>query len=230
MSDSEDRKGAGGALREAVIAALVTLALCIPIILYRTDSDPNDGTLQLTLRPIAVLVFMALAFFGRLLVLTFNLRPARPKAVPSVAPPTGFRAFVGQVIAPLGLAFLIFYPAIVVWWLGAGGAQPGNMADLQPLDLQPPLEQSEAVPAQGGAVDLQPGAVAVGEHDVADRGVARKRALDGADGDLGGAGGEGARDQAGEKSLILFRGFSGRGEDERGEGEAAHQKDWPMPA
>jgi branched-chain amino acid transport system permease protein len=117
-----EERGFGHALREAVIAALVTLALCTPIIMFRTDSDPNDGTLQLNFRPIAVLVFMALAFVGRLLVLTIGLRPARQKAIPNVGAPTGFRAFVGHVIAPIGLLFLLIYPAFVVWWLGAGGA------------------------------------------------------------------------------------------------------------
>jgi branched-chain amino acid transport system permease protein len=117
-----EERGFGYALREAVIAALITLALCTPIIMFRTDSDPNDGTLQLNFRPIAVLVFMALAFVGRLLVLTVGLRPARQKAIPNVGAPTGFRAFVGHVIAPIGLLFLLIYPGFVVWWLGAGGA------------------------------------------------------------------------------------------------------------
>ena len=67
-----EERGFGHALREAVIAALITLALCTPIIMFRTDSDPNDGTLQLNFRPIAVLVFMALAFVGRLLVLAIQ--------------------------------------------------------------------------------------------------------------------------------------------------------------
>jgi branched-chain amino acid transport system permease protein len=119
---SPDEKNLGYALREAGIAALITLALCTPIILVRMDSDPNDGTLQLNWRPIAVLVFMALAFFGRLFVLTVGIRPAKPKAAPSVAPPTGARAFFGYVIGPLGLLFLFVYPVIVVWWLGSGGS------------------------------------------------------------------------------------------------------------
>ena len=124
MADSAqaEERGFGYALREAVIAALITLALCTPIIMFRTESDPNDGTLQLNFRPIAVLVFMGLAFVGRLLVLTIGLRPARQKAIPSVGAPTGFRAFVGHVIAPIGLLFLLAYPAFVVWWLGPGGA------------------------------------------------------------------------------------------------------------
>ncbi len=117
-----EERGFGYALREAVIAALITLALCTPIIMFRTNSDPNDGTLQLNFRPIAVLVFMALAFVGRLLVISIGLRPARQKAIPNVGAPTGFRAFVGHVIAPIGLLFLLVYPAVVVWWLGAGGA------------------------------------------------------------------------------------------------------------
>jgi branched-chain amino acid transport system permease protein len=122
MAATADERGFGYALKEAVIAALVTLALCTPIIMFRTESDPNDGTLQLIFRPIAVLVFMALAFVGRLLVLTVGARPARQKAAPSVGAPTGFRAFVGHVIAPIGLLFLLIYPAFVVWWLGPGGA------------------------------------------------------------------------------------------------------------
>ena len=122
MSAATESKGAGGALKEAVFAALVTLALCTPIILFRTDSDPNDGTLQLTWRPIAVLVFMGIAFVGRLLVLTAGLRPARAKAAPSVAKPSGLRAFVGAVIGPIGLIFLFVYPFGVVYLYGAGGA------------------------------------------------------------------------------------------------------------
>ena len=122
MAASDEAKGAGYAFKEAVIAALITLLLCTPIIMFRTDSDPNDGTLQLIFRPVAVLVFMALAFVGRLAVLTIGLRPARPKAVPSVAPPTGIRAFFSYVIGPVGLLFLLLYPAVVVWWLGSGGA------------------------------------------------------------------------------------------------------------
>ncbi len=122
MAASEDAKGVGYALKEAVIAALITLALCTPIIMFRTDSDPNDGTLQLIFRPVAVLVFMALAFVGRLFVLTVGLRPKRAKAAPSVAPPSGIRAFFSYVIGPVGLVFLLAYPAVVVWWLGAGGA------------------------------------------------------------------------------------------------------------
>ena len=122
MAASDDSKGAGYALREAFIAALITLALCTPIIMFRTESDQNTGALELQFRWIPVAVFMALAFFGRLLVLTYNLRPARPKAVPGVAPPSGLRAFVTYVIGPLGLLFLFVYPFLVVWWLGAGGA------------------------------------------------------------------------------------------------------------
>ena len=119
---AEDAKGAGGAFKEAVFAALVTLALCTPIIMFRTESNQNDGALQLIFRPITVLVFMAIAFVGRLVFIGAGVRPAKAKAVPNVGAPTGFRAFVGMVIAPLGLVFLLVYPAIVVWWLGSGGA------------------------------------------------------------------------------------------------------------
>jgi len=119
---AEDAKGAGDAFKDAVFAALVTLALCTPIIMFRTESDQNSGALELIFRPVTVLVFMALAFVGRLVVASAGARPARAKAAPSVGAPTGFRAFVGQVIGPLGLVFLLVYPALLVWWLGPSGS------------------------------------------------------------------------------------------------------------
>src|SRR4051812_2119016 len=119
---SRDTKDAGGVFKEAAIAALITLALCTPIIMFRTDSDVNTGMLALTFRPIAVLVFMALAFVGRFAVLTWGLRPARAKAAPRVGAPTGIAAFFSYVIGPIGLIFLFVYPVVVVWLFGAGGA------------------------------------------------------------------------------------------------------------
>ena len=121
MSD-QDNRSAGGILKEAVVAAVITFLLCVPIIMFRADSDVNTGQLELNFRPIAVAVFVALAFFGRLLVLTVGLRPTRQKAAPRVGPPSGVRAFFGYVIAPIGLIFLFVYPAVVVYYLGAGGA------------------------------------------------------------------------------------------------------------
>ena len=122
MGASAETTGAGYALREATIAALITLALCTPIIMFRTEADQNTSQLELTFRLTPVLVFMALAFVGRLVVLTMRMRPARVKAVPAVAPPSGIRAFFTYVIGPLGLLFLFVYPFLVVWWLGSGGA------------------------------------------------------------------------------------------------------------
>jgi branched-chain amino acid transport system permease protein len=122
MSAQSDSKGAGGALKEAAIAALITLALCTPIIMFRTDSDPNDGTLLLVWRPITVLMFMALAFVGRLAVLTFKGRQGSAKAAPAVGAPSRIGAFFSYVIGPVGLLFLLVYPFLIVWWLGPGGA------------------------------------------------------------------------------------------------------------
>ena len=58
MAAQSDTK-TGGALKEALFAALITLALCTPIIMFRTESDANSGSLYLIFRPVAVLVFMA---------------------------------------------------------------------------------------------------------------------------------------------------------------------------
>ena len=121
MAAQTDPK-AGSALKEALFAALITLALCTPIIMFRTESDANSGSLYLIFRPIAVLVFVAIAFFGRLAVLTLGLRPKRVKATPKVGEPGAVAAFFSYVIGPLGLVFLLVYPVVVVWWLGSGGA------------------------------------------------------------------------------------------------------------
>ena len=119
---SQESKGAGGALKDAVIAALVTLLLCTPVIMFRTESDPNTGALELHFRPYLVLVFMALAFFGRLAMGALRAQPKRTKAAPAVGAPTGLRAVFNSVIGPLGLAFLFVYPVVLVWWLGPGGS------------------------------------------------------------------------------------------------------------
>ena len=111
--------GIAGRLKASLAAALLTLVLCIPIIMFQANSDPNDGTLRLTFRPIAVAVFVAIAFIGRFLILT---NAARPKAEKRVVAPVARSKAVSNALTVGGLAFLVLFPPITVTLLGAGGA------------------------------------------------------------------------------------------------------------
>jgi len=106
-------------LKDSAFAAVITLVLCIPIILFHADSDANTGQLKLFWRPVAVAVFVGLAFFGRLLVLTIQAAPKREKAA-KVAKPVS--AAVTQAITIGGLAFVVLYPPATIAMMGAGGA------------------------------------------------------------------------------------------------------------
>ena len=116
---SRETAGVAGRLKESAYAALLTLVLCIPIILFHADADPNTGTLKLVWRPVAVLVFVVLAFVGRLAVLTAAAAPKRERAA-RVAQPRS--AALGNFLAVGGLAFLVLYPPATVMIFGAGGA------------------------------------------------------------------------------------------------------------
>ena len=114
-----DTAGVAGRLKESAYAALLTLVLCIPIILLHADADPNTGTLKLVWRPVAVLVFVVLAFVGRLALLTAAAAPKRERAA-RVAQPRS--AALGNFLAVGGLAFLVLYPPATVMIFGGGGA------------------------------------------------------------------------------------------------------------
>ena len=110
-----------GRLKDSGIAALLTLVLCIPIILFRTESDANSGELTLIWRPIAVVVLMALAFVGRFAALTLGVRPKREKAAPKVSASAKPGVAAG-VVTFVGLLFLFLFPPVVVWLLGSSGS------------------------------------------------------------------------------------------------------------
>ncbi len=108
-------------LKDSGLAALLTLVLCIPIILLRTENDANSGELTLILRPFAVLVLMALAFVGRFAALTLGVRPKREKAAPKISASAKPGVAAG-VVTFVGLLFLFLFPPVVVWLLGASGS------------------------------------------------------------------------------------------------------------
>ena len=107
----------GQRLKDSALAALLTFVLCVPIIMFLAEAD-NDGVLRPIFRPTPVIVLMALAFIGRFAVLTYASLPKREKAAPRAAASAG----VTQAISLIGVAFLFLFPAVVVFFLGAGGA------------------------------------------------------------------------------------------------------------
>ena len=119
--------------------------------------------------------------------------------------------------------------------LGRDGlAQNGQGAEVEVVDLEPPLHEGEAAPDDARPVELQPDAVAVLQHDVVDRGVGGERAVDAPDGDAAGGRRERARDQVGEDAPLLVGGSAGGREqpdpeqqrEERREQAAGGKTDW----
>jgi len=113
-----DDAGMGQRLKDSVLAALLTLVLCIPIILLHAEAD-NDGALYLIYRPITVAVLMAIAFVGRFAILTYAAAPKRDKVA---AAPRAASSVLTAVLTYGGLAFLLVFPPVVVMAFGAGGA------------------------------------------------------------------------------------------------------------
>jgi branched-chain amino acid transport system permease protein len=118
-SRAAESAGAAGRLKESIYAALLTLILCIPIILFRAEANQNDGTLELIWRPVAVGVLVVLAFVGRFALLTLAAAPKRERAA-AVAKPTN--AGLTAVLTYVGLGFLLLFPPIAVMALGSSGS------------------------------------------------------------------------------------------------------------
>jgi branched-chain amino acid transport system permease protein len=118
-SQASDSAGIVGHLRESLKAALLTLVLCVPIILFHADSDPNDGTMRLIWRPTAVAVFVVLAFVGRFGFLIYQAAPKRERAATAARPTS---AATTRIFAVVGLIFLLAFPPLAVVALGPGGA------------------------------------------------------------------------------------------------------------
>jgi branched-chain amino acid transport system permease protein len=114
-----DTVGVAGRLKEAFYAALLTLVLCIPIILFRAEANENDGALELIWRPVAVAVLVLIAFVGRFLMLTIAAAPKRERAT-AVSKPAS-----AGLIATLtygGLGFLLIFPPVAIMTLGSSGS------------------------------------------------------------------------------------------------------------
>ena len=113
-----DDTGIGQRLKDSVLAAILTLVLCIPIIMLHAEAD-NDGALYLIYRPVTVAVMMAITFVGRFAYLSYAAAPKREKVA---AAPKATSAVLTTVLTYGGLAFLLVFPPVVVMAFGAGGA------------------------------------------------------------------------------------------------------------
>jgi len=111
------------ALKQALGAALLAFGLSVPILALRTEQDISN---RLVLQPrwSYVLIAVLLAFFGRLLYLTYAAATAnraprvRVRALTTRTVSAGFAQFVSVV----GLLALLLYPWIALSIVGRAGA------------------------------------------------------------------------------------------------------------
>jgi branched-chain amino acid transport system permease protein len=108
-------------LRDAFLAALLTFALCFPILMLHAESD-NDGNLYLIWRPLSVGVLCALAFGGRLAVALYQARPKVDRPVAAAAAPSASAAFIARYIGAFGLVVLFAFPLVMLAALGPLGS------------------------------------------------------------------------------------------------------------
>jgi branched-chain amino acid transport system permease protein len=117
--------GAGLAtmLKDAVIAALLTLGLCFPVVALHAESD-NDGNLYLIPRPVLVAVLCGIVFFGRLAISLYQARPKvdQPRVVVAAAPPSATLQLLARYASAIGLVFLFVFPLATLWLLGPSGS------------------------------------------------------------------------------------------------------------
>jgi branched-chain amino acid transport system permease protein len=113
-----------GAIRSALLYALVTLGLCYPIIAYRTGQGPNnDLILTPQWRRVAILCLIAFGF--RFLQLGYRAsRATRASATRVTVAPARGAGWFATYGAPLFLGVAVAFPVIAV--LAAGGLTEGR--------------------------------------------------------------------------------------------------------
>jgi branched-chain amino acid transport system permease protein len=125
------------ALKDAALWAAITLGLCIPILLYRTDQSQGN---ELILRPRWGLVaFMcALAFGGRLIGHAFAGRrrfvAARPQALARDASELSAIQRIGKLGLPVFLSIALTFP-ILIYFAQGGLSESRYWVDLGILIL-----------------------------------------------------------------------------------------------
>ncbi|MGL4811641.1 MAG: high-affinity branched-chain amino acid ABC transporter permease LivM [Beijerinckiaceae bacterium] len=108
-------------VKDAGIAALVMLGLCVPMVAWRTEQNMANE-LVLIPRWGWVALACAIVFFGRLALSVFVWnRPPAAKAQ-SVSPLVQAASRLGPVLGPVALIFLALFPAIAIALAGWAGA------------------------------------------------------------------------------------------------------------
>ena len=118
---TRNRVDIAAALRDAVITAIIAFGLFLPLIGFLTGVNGSNQLVLTTRWPLlfGVVAFVALARFGFSIALAPYLtqRTQRPVAAPSAA-----RDWMRRRFTPFAIAFVIFYPAIVLLTAGFHGA------------------------------------------------------------------------------------------------------------
>jgi branched-chain amino acid transport system permease protein len=110
------------ALRDAGATALLAFGLFLPLIGFQTLTDIRNNLVLSTRWPLLA-TLVAIAGIGRLgYSLVIEPRLARRAQRPPRASAPQWRALVGKWFTPFAIAFVIFYPAIVIGTAGFGRA------------------------------------------------------------------------------------------------------------
>jgi branched-chain amino acid transport system permease protein len=108
-------------LKDAAAAAVITFLLCFPIIMLLTTAD-DGGHLILSWRPWAVVILCAIAFVGRFLVLLLWSGETEVKAAAPASAQSASAQALSKYLGIAGAVVLFFYPIVLVYMLGGGGA------------------------------------------------------------------------------------------------------------
>ncbi len=104
-------------LRDAALSALVAFGLFGPMIGLKTEV--GVAAIELTYRPIAVLIAVAAVFFGRLALLAW--KSTRPVAKAAPGRIAGGMAYVGRYLTPIVLVLTITMPFYAErYWIDLG--------------------------------------------------------------------------------------------------------------
>lgn len=107
------------ALKKSAFAALITLGLCFPVVAFRTEVDISNRLILLP-RWGLVLIFVATAFFGRLLLAIVAER--RAGKIKAKRQPIAVSDRTSKVAGAFGLALLLAYPFLSIALAGASGS------------------------------------------------------------------------------------------------------------
>ncbi len=120
VSETLDGADLGARIKDAAAAAVLTVFLCVPIILFHAEAD-IDGVLHPIPRPGAVAIFALLAFFGRLAISNAGAAVKKEAKVESKISST-LRAASAKYLPTIGLAVLFLFPFAMLTLLGSGGS------------------------------------------------------------------------------------------------------------